>query len=150
MPFENVSKRKLAFAPKNVILDEEQKELKIALHETDFSRTERIVAPKKMINLVNSEKPEEFQKLTELTYVEGNLSLPEGCTVIAAKLAKIEGDLYVGARARFYAPLLQEVTGFVYVGINATLNVPKIEHMFSNDDTSKINEQTTPDWLNSL
>jgi hypothetical protein len=150
MPFENISKRKLAFAPKSVLLGEEQKELKIALHETSFSHTERIVAPNKMIFMVSSGKPGEFEKLPELTYIEGNLSLPEGSTVLASKLTKIEGDLHVGVRARFYAPLLQEVTGFVYVGIGATVNVPKIEHMFINDDTSTIGEQTTPDWLNSL
>jgi len=150
MPFENVSKRKLAFAPKTVIVGDEMKELKIALHETNFSHTERIIAPHKMIYLVSSGKPGEFEKLPELTYIEGHLSLPEESTLIAAKLTKIEGDLHVGVRARFYAPLLQEVTGFVYIGIGATLNVPKIEHMYSNDDTSKILEETGPDWLNSL
>lgn len=150
MPFENVSKRKLAFAPKNVVIGEEQKELKIALHETSFSHTERIIAPNKMVYMVSRDKPGEFEKLPELTYIEGHLSLPEGSTVLASKLAKIEGDLHVGVRARFYAPMLQEVTGFVYIGIGATVNVPKIEHMYSNDDNSKILEETGPDWLNSL
>lgn len=150
MPFENISKRKLAFASKNVVLGEGQKELKIALHETNFSFTERIIAPNKMVFMVSSGKPGEFEKLPELSYIEGNFSLPEEITVLASKLTKIEGDLHVGVRARFYAPQLQEVTGFVYVGIGATVNAPKIEHMFTNDDTSKISEETGPDWLNSL
>jgi hypothetical protein len=151
MPFENVSKRKLTFAPKNLVLGEDQKELKIALHETNFSHTERIVAPNKMIFMVSNDKPGEFEKLPELTYIEGNLSLPEGITVLASKLTKIEGDLQVGVRARFYAPLLQDVTGFIYIGIGATVNAPKVEHLLANDDTSKINEQSsTPDWLHSL
>lgn len=150
MPFENISKRKLTFAPKNLILGEDQQELKIALHETNFSYTSRIVAPNKMVYMVSSGKPGEFEKLPELTYIEGNLSLPEGITVLAAKLTKIEGELSVGPRARFYAPLLQEVTGFIYVGIGATVNAPKIEHMLVNDDTSKISDESTPDWLNSL
>lgn len=150
MAFENVSKRKLTFAPKTVVLGEEQKELKIALHETNFSFTERIIAPNKMVFMVASGKPGEFEKLPELTYIEGNLSLPEGITVLASKLTKIDGELNVGARARFYAPQLQEVTGFVYVGMGATVNAPRIEHMFANDDLSKISEETTPDWLNSL
>ena len=151
MPFENVSKRKLAFAPKTVHLGDEVKELKVALHETNFSHTERIIAPNKMVYMVSSGKAGEFEKLPELTYIEGHLALPEGSTVLAAKLTKIEGNLHVGDRARFYAPLLQEVTGFVFIGNGATLNTPKIEHMFSNDDTSKINEQAaTPDWLSSL
>lgn len=151
MPFENVSKRKLAFAPKTVVLNEEQKELKIALHETNYSFTDRIIAPNRTIFMISSGKAGEFEKLPELTYIEGTLSLPEGITVLAAKLTKIEGDLHIGARARFYAPLLKEVTGFIYVGIGATINAPKIEHMLVNDDTSKINEQAaTPDWLNSL
>ena|SRR3989338_313847 len=150
MPFENISKRKLAFAPKNVVLGEEQKELKIALHETNFSFTERIIAPNKVIFMVSSGKPGEFEKLPELTYIEGNLSLPEEITVLASKLTKIDGDLNVGVRARFYAPQLQEVTGFIYVGIGATVNAPKIEHMLANDDASKISEETGPDWLHSL
>lgn len=150
MPFENVSKRKLAFAPKTVVLDEEQKELRIAPQETDFSHTERIMAHNKMIFLVTTDPPKEFEKLPELTYVEGHLSLPEGSTVIATKLSKIEGDLHVGARARFYAPMLQEVTGFVYIGNGATVNAPKIEHLFINDDTSKIRDENAPEWLNSL
>jgi len=151
MPFENVSKRKLAFAPKNLVLGDEQKELKIALNEASFAHTERIIAPSKMIFMIRSGKPGEFEKLPELTYIEGNLSLPEESTVLAAKLTKIEGDLHVGIRARFYAPLLKEVTGFVYIGIGATVNVPLIEHMLANDDSSKISEQaSTPDWLNSL
>lgn len=150
MPFENISKRKLTFAPKNVVLGEEQKDFKIAIHETNFSFTERIIAPNKMVFMVSSGKPGEFEKLPELNYIEGNLSLPEDITVLASKLTKIDGDLNVGIRARFYAPQLQEVTGFVYVGIGATLNAPKIEHLFTNDDTSKITEETGPDWLNSL
>jgi len=150
MPFENISKRKLTFAPKVLVLGEKQEDLKIALHETNFSFTERIIAPNKTVYMVNSSKAGEFEKLPELTYIEGNLSLPEGITVLAAKLTKIEGDLNVGVRARFYAPQLQQVSGFIYVGIGATVNAPKIEHMLVNDDTSKISEETTPDWLNSL
>lgn len=150
MPFENVSKRKLTFAPKSVVLTEEQKELKLALNEMNFSHTERIVATNKMVLLISSNKPGEFDQLPELTYIEGNLSLPEGCTVLAPKLTKIEGDLNVGIRVKFYAPQLQEVTGFFYVGIGATVNAPKIEHLLANDDTSKISEQNTPEWLNSL
>ena len=150
MPFENISKRKLSFAPKIVVLGEEQKELKIAIHETNFSFTERIIAPNKTVFMVSSGKPAEFEKLPELAYIEGNLSLPEEITVLASKLTKIEGDLIVGARARFYAPQLQEVTGFIYVGIGATVNAPKIEHLLSNDDASKITGETGPEWLNSL
>lgn len=150
MAFENVSKRKLTFAPKNLVLGEEQQDLKIALHETNFSFTERIIAPNKNLFMVASGKPGEFEKLPELTYIEGNFSLPEGITVLASKLTKIEGDLNVGVRARFYAPQLQEVTGFMYVGIGATVNAPRIEHMLANDDASKISEETAPDWLNSL
>jgi len=150
MPFENVSKRKLAFAPKTVVLDEEQKELRIALQETDYSHTERIIAHNKMIILVTTDPPREFENLLELTYIEGHLSLPEGSTVIATKLAKIEGDLHVGARAKLYAPVLTEVTGFIYIGNGATVNAPKIEYLFSNDDSSKIRDENAPDWLNSL
>ena len=150
MPFENISKRKLSFAPKVVIVSEEQKDFKIALHETNFASTERIIAPNKLVFMASSGKPGEFEKLPELTYIEGNLSLPEEITVLASKLTKIEGDLIVGARARFYAPQLQDVTGFIYVGMNATINAPKIEHLLTNDDTSKISNETTPDWLNSL
>lgn len=150
MPFENVSKRKLAFAPKNVILGDEHEEFRIAMQETDFSHTERIIAHNKMIFLVCTDPPREFENLPELAYIEGHLSLPEGSTVIATKLSKIEGDLHVGVRAKFYAPVLQEVTGFIYIGNGATVNAPKIEHMFSNDDSSKILDETGPEWLNSL
>lgn len=150
MAFENVSKRKLVFAPKNLVLGEEEQELKIALHEANFSFTERIIAPNKPIFMTSSGKPGEFEKLPELTYIEGNFSLPEGITVLASKLTKIEGTLTVGVRARFYAPQLQEVSGFIYVGMGATINAPRIEHMFSNDDSSKISGESTPDWLNSL
>lgn len=150
MAFENVSKRKLTFSPKNLVLGDEQKDLKIALHETNFSFTERIIAPHKSIFMVASSKAGEFEKLPELTYIEGNLFLPEGITVLASKLTKIEGDLNVGVRARFYAPQLQEVTGFIYVGIGATVNAPKIENRLANDDHSMISEETGPDWLNSL
>lgn len=150
MAFENISKRKLAFAPKNLVLGEAQQDLKIALHETNFSFTERIIAPHKSIFMVASSKAGEFEKLPELTYIEGNLFLPEGITVLASKLTKIEGDLNIGPRARFYAPQLQEVTGFTYVGINATVNAPKIEHMLANDDHSAISDDNTPDWLHSL
>lgn len=103
-----------------------------------------------MIFMVASGKPVVFEKLPELTYIEGNLSLQEGITVLASKLTKIKGELNVGIRARFYAPQLQEVTGFIYVGIGATVNAPRIVHMFANDDTSKISEENTPDWLHSL
>lgn len=150
MPFENVSRRKLSFAPKNVVLKEDQEDLKIAQHETNFSFTERIIAPNKTIFVVSSGKAGEFEKLPELNYVEGNLAMSEGSTVLAAKLTKIDGDLHVGVGARFYAPLLEEVTGFVYIGVGATINTPKIEHMFVNDDASKISEQTGTDWLESL
>ena len=151
MPFENISKRKLSFAPKNLVLGEDEKELKISLSETNYSNTERIVAPNKQLFVVSSSKQGEFEKLPKLTYIEGNLSLPDECTIIAANLTRIEGNLQVGARAKFYAPMLQEVTGFITVGMNATVNAPKIEHMLSNDDTSTISEQsTTPDWLHTI
>jgi hypothetical protein len=150
MPFENVSKRKLVFAPKIVFVGDGQKDISIALHEANFSHTERILARDKMIYMISSVKPGEFEKLPELVDIEGHLSLPEGITVLAAKLIKIDGDLHIGGRARFYAPLLEEVTGFIYIGDGATVNVPKIEHLLANDDTSKIIEQTDTNWLDSL
>jgi hypothetical protein len=150
MPFENISKRKLAFAPKIVIVDEGQEEFRLTMKETNFSHTERIIAPNKMIFVVCADPSRELENLPELTYIEGHLSLPEGSTVVATKLTKIEGDLHMGPRAKFYAPVLQEVTGFIYIGNGATINAPKIENMFSNDDTNKIVDQTSPDWLNSL
>jgi hypothetical protein len=150
MPFENVSKRRLAFAPKTLVVGAEQKDFSIVAHETNFSHTERIIASNKMVYMVSSGRPGEFEKLPELTHIEGHLSLPEQITVLASKLARIDGDLHVGGGARFYAPLLEEVTGFIYLGDRATLNAPKIEHMFSNDDTSKIIEQTGTNWLDTL
>lgn len=150
MPFENVSKRLLAFAPKIVMVKDDQPDFSIAIHETDFSHTEIICAPTKMIHVRGGSKAGEFEKLPELMLIEGNLSLPEGITVLAAKLKKIDGDLHVMGNARFYAPLLEEVNGFIYVGDRAVINAPKIEHFFSNDDTSKIQEQTENDWLNTL
>ncbi|HMC12791.1 MAG TPA: hypothetical protein VKG67_00410 [Gallionellaceae bacterium] len=150
MPFENVSKRKLAFAPKTIIVKDDQPDFNVAIHETNFSYTERISAPNKMVYMSSSGKPGEFEKLPELIHIEGNLSVPEGITVLAAKLAKIDGDLHIMGKARFYAPLLEEVTGFIYLGDGATVNAPKIEHLLSNDDTSKIQKQAEADWLNTL
>jgi len=150
MPFENVSKRKLAFAPKTVVVKDDQSDFNIALHETNFSHTQRISAPNKMVRMAASGKPGEFEKLPELLHIEGHLSVPEGITVLAAKLAKIDGDLHVMGKARFYAPALEEVTGFIYLGDGATVNAPKIEHLLANDDTSKIQKQAEADWLNTL
>jgi hypothetical protein len=150
MPFENISKRKLAFAPQVVVIKGDQPEYKIAIHETNFSRTEHISAPNKMIYMTGSGKPGEFEKLPELIHIEGNLSVAENVTVLAAKLAMIDGDLHVLAKARFYAPLLEKVTGFIYLGEGATVNAPKIEPMLVNDDTSKIQQQADADWLNTL
>jgi hypothetical protein len=150
MPFENVSKRKLAFAPKTLVVRDDQPDFSIALHEINFTHTERISAPGRMIPIRGGGKAGEFEKIPELAHVEGNLSVPEGMTVLAAKLAKIDGDLHVAVGARFYAPLLEEVTGFIYIGDRSVVNAPKIEHMFSNDDTSKIQEQAKSDWLDSL
>lgn len=150
MPFENVSKRKLAFAPKTIIVRDDQPDFSIAVHETNFNHTERISALGKMVYMVGSGKPGEFEKLPELALIEGHLSVAEGVTVLAAKLARIDGDLHVMGKARFYAPLLEEVTGFIYLGDGATVNAPKIEHLLSNDDTSKIQQQAEADWLNTL
>jgi hypothetical protein len=150
MPFENISKRKLAFAPKVINVKENQSDFSIPLHEINFSKTEFILAQDKMLYLSGSGKAGEFEKLPELLHVEGNLSVPEGMTVLIAKLAKIEGDLHVGVGARFYAPLLEAVTGFIYLGDKAVVNAPKIEHLLSNDDNSKIQQQSEDDWLSTL
>jgi hypothetical protein len=150
MPFENISKRKLAFAPKVVLVKDSQPDFNIAIHEINFSNTERICAPSKMLYLTGNGKAGEFEKLPELVHIEGNLTMPEGMTVLAAKLSRIDGDLHIMNRARFYAPLLEEVTGFIYLGDGAVVNAPKIEHMLSNDDNSKIQQQTENDWLNTL
>lgn len=150
MPFENVSKRKLAFAPKVVIVRDDQPDFNIAIHETNFSQTEHISAPNKVIYMTGSGKPGEFEKLPELIHIEGNLSVAENVTVLAAKLAMIDGDLHVMSKARFYAPLLEKVSGFIYLGDGATVNAPKIEHLLSNDDNSKIQQQGEADWLNTL
>jgi hypothetical protein len=150
MPFENVSKRKLAFAPKIVVIRDDQPDFNIAIHETNFSHTEHISAPHKVIYVTGSGKPGEFEKLPELIHIEGNLSVAENVTVLAAKLAMIDGDLHVMGKARFYAPLLEKITGFIYLDDGATVNAPKIEHMLSNDDTSKIQQQAESDWLSTL
>lgn len=150
MPFENVSKRKLAFAPKVVNVKEDQADFSMALDEINFAKTEMIMAPGKMLNLSGSGKAGDFEKLPELLQIEGNLSVPDGMTILAAKLARIDGDLYVGAGARFYAPMLEEVAGFIFLGDKCVVNAPKVEHMLSNDDHSKIKEQADSDWLSSL
>lgn len=150
MPFENISKRKLAFAPKVINVKDNQPDFSMSLHEINFAKTECIMAPHKMLYLTGSGKPGEFEKLPELLHIEGNLSVPEGMTVLAAKLAKIDGDLHVGGNARFYAPLLEDVSGFIYLGDRAVVNAPKIEHMLVNDDNSKIQQQADADWLNTL
>lgn len=150
MPFENVSKRKLAFAPKTVVVADGEESFSLALNEINFSHTQRISAAGKMVFLQGGVRAGEFEKIPELAQIEGHLSVPEGMTVLAAKLTKIDGDLHVAGTARFYAPLLEEVTGFIYLGDRAVVNAPKIEHMLSNDDTSKIQEQAKSDWLDSL
>jgi hypothetical protein len=150
MPFENVSKRQLAFAPKIVMVKDDQPDFSLAIHETDFSHAEIICAPSKMVRVSSGGKAGEFEKLPELILIEGNFFLPEGITILAAKLKKIDGDLHVMGSARFYAPLLEEVSGFIYVGDRAVINAPKIEHLLANDDTSKIQEQAENDWLNTL
>ena len=150
MPFENVSKRRLAFAPKVLIVKEHQPDFTIEIREVDFTHTERISAPSKMIYMTKSSRAGEFEKLPELVHIEGNLSLPEDITVLAAQLSRIDGDLHVMAGARFYAPLLEEVTGFVYIGDRAVVNAPKIDFMFANDDASKIQKQAEGDWLDTL
>lgn len=150
MPFENVSKRKLAFAPKVINVKENQPDFSLALHEINFSKTELIQAPDKMLHLSGSGKAGDFEKLPELLQVEGHLSVPDGMTILAAKLARIDGDLHVGAGARFYAPALEAVEGFIYLGDRSVVNAPMIEHMLSNDDTSKIKEQADSNWLDSL
>lgn len=150
MPFENVSKRKLAFAPKTVVVADDQESFSLALSEINFAHTQKISAPGKMVFLQGGVKAGEFEKIPELGLIEGNLSVPEGMTVLAAKLTRIDGDLHVAGTARFYAPLLEEVTGFIYLGDRAVVNAPKIEHLLSNDDNSKIQEQAKSDWLDSL
>lgn len=150
MPFENVSKRKLAFAPKVLNVREDHADFAIATHEISFAHTVRISAPGRVLPIRGGGKTGEFEKLPELLHIEGHLSLPEGLTLLAAKLTRIDGDLHVASNARFYAPLLQEVTGFIYLGDKAVVNAPNIEHMLSNDDTSKIQAKTESNWLDSL
>jgi hypothetical protein len=150
MPFENLSKRKLAFAPKIVIVPDGQADLTIALNEVSFVHTQRITAPGKMIEIKGVPKAGEFEKLPELVEIQGHLSVPDGMTVLAAKLTRIDGDLHVGTGARFYAPALEAVTGFIYLGDRAVVNAPKVEPMLANDDTSKIQEQKASNWLDSL
>ena len=150
MPFENVSKRKLSFAPKVVNVREDQADFAIAPHEISFAHTQRICAPGRMLPVRGGAKAGEFEKLPELLHIEGHLALPEGLTLLAAKLSRIDGDLHVANGARFYAPLLEEVTGFIYLGDRAVVNAPKIEHMLANDDTSKIQAQAETGWLDTL
>ena len=150
MPFENISKRKLAFAPKIVVVPQDQKAFSFALHEISFAHTQHISGAGKMLPVMGLVKAGEFEKLPELLRIEGHLALPQGLTVLAAKLVRIDGDLHVAESARFYAPLLEEVTGFIYLGEHAVLNAPRIEHLLSNDDTSKIKEQKEANWLDSL
>lgn len=152
MPFENVSKRRLAFAPKLIVVKNDQPSFTIQIGEVNLVNTVHISAPGKMINLCKSIKPGEFEKLPELVQIEGHLSLPDDMTLLAAQLKHIDGDLHIGAGARFYAPLLEEVTGFIYVGERAVVNAPKIDFLLSNDDASKIQQQSESesDWLNTL
>lgn len=150
MPFENVSKRRLSFAPKVIVVKPHQPDLTVAMSETCFAHTVHISAPDKMIYVKKGTRAGEFEKLPELVQIEGNLSLPEDITVLAAQLKHIDGDLHIGAGARFYAPLLEEVTGFIYVGDGAVVNAPKIDYMLTNDDASKIQQQAEADWLSSL
>jgi hypothetical protein len=150
MPFENVSKRTLAFAPRVLNVREDHKDFAIDTHEINFAHTTRISAPGRVLPVRGNGKAGEFEKLPELLQIEGSLSVPEGLTLLAAKLAKIEGDLHVASNARFYAPLLQEVTGFIYLGDKAVVNAPNIEHMLANDDTSKIQAKTESNWLDTL
>jgi hypothetical protein len=150
MPFQNVSKRKLAFAPRAIIIPDAEAEFTLSLNEINFTHTQRIAAPGKMLHIKGVPRAGEFEKLPELVHIQGHLSVPEGMTVLAAKLTRIDGDLHVGTGARFYAPLLEEVTGFIYLGDRAVVNAPGVEPMLVNDDTSKIQEQTDGNWLDSL
>lgn len=61
MPFENVSTRKLAFAPKVVTLPDAQSDFAIALHAVNFSHTQHIVAPGKMLHVKGIPKAGEFE-----------------------------------------------------------------------------------------
>lgn len=150
MPFENVSKRKLTFAPKVLNVGEGHTDFAIDTHEINFSHTVRISAPGRILPIRGGGKAGEFEKLPELLHIEGHLSVSEGLTLLAAKLTTIDGDLHVASDARFYAPLLQEVTGFIHLGDKAVVNAPNIEHMLANDDTSKIQAKTESNWLDSL
>jgi hypothetical protein len=149
MAFENISKRRLAFAPKIINVKSDQADLRILTQETNYAHTERISAPAKMVHVMSEGTVEMFVKLPELTLLEGHLSLAAAVTLIAAKLLKIDGDLHLQTSARFYAPLLEEVTGFIYVGEGATINAPKIEPLLSNDDMTRI-EKKAGDWLDTL
>lgn len=150
MTFENISNRRLAFAPPLIVVRDDQEDFRLVIHETDFSHTEQIHATHKMIYVISDGKSGTFEKLPELTLVDGNFSLAESVTLLAPKLTRIEGDLHVNAGAKFYAPLLAEVTGFIYLGNNAVVSAPKIEHLLANDDTSKIMETSEHDWLSTL
>lgn len=150
MPFENLSKRKLAFAPRVINVPAGQAEFAIALSEINYAHTQHICAPGTLLQIKGVPRPGEFEKLPELHHVEGHLAVPDGMTVLAAKVTRIEGDLHVGMGARFYAPLLEEVTGFIYLADRAVVNAPKVEPMLANDDTSKIQAQKDSDWLDSL
>ncbi len=149
MAFENISKRRLTFAPKHIVLREDQEDLRILTHKTNYGYTERITAPSKMIYVITEGNREMFEKLPELTRIEGHLSVAAEVTLIVAKLQKIDGDMHVLAGARLYAPMLEEVTGFIYLENGATVNAPKIEHLFANDDADKIEKQAD-NWLDSM
>jgi hypothetical protein len=150
MTFENKSKRKLTFAPRIVALKNDQADFRILIQEMDFTHTEKITAPSKMIYVVGNGNSSIFEKLPELTLIEGNFSLTSSMTLLAAKLKKIDGDLFVGSGAKFYAPCLEEVTGFVYLDNGAVVNAAKIEHLFANDDDATIQVKAGDEWLNNL
>lgn len=149
MTFQNISKRKLVVAPRHLVARSDEAELRINTRQVDYSHTEKIAAPGKMIYVAGEGNPDMFEKLPELTHVEGHFSLAGSTTLLLAKLQKIDGDLHVMTGARFYAPLLEEVTGFIHVGEDATINAPKIEPLLANDDTSAIGPKDDS-WLDSM
>lgn len=149
MAFENISKRRLVFAPRTIVIRDGEAELRILAHKTNYAQTERIIAPSRKIHVLAEDGDDEFIKLPELVLVEGNLSVAEALTLILAKLQKIDGDLYVLKGARFYAPILEEVTGFIHIEEGAIVNAPMIETMLSNDDSSRI-EQQSDNWLDTM
>ncbi len=149
MAFENISKRRLVFAPKHIVLRDDQEDLRIHTHKTNYLHTESISAPSKMIFVMSEGNREMFEKLPELTQIDGSLSLAAEVTLIVAKLQKINGDLHVLGGARLYAPMLEEVTGYTYLENGATVNAPKIEHLFANDDATRI-EQQADNWLENM